>query len=340
MVPNRDIGWHGGNDYIYAHAIGIEHVGYAIEGANWYTDAMYQASAQLVRHLARLYDIPLDRGHIIGHDEIPGRLPQHQALMHWDPGPFWDWGRYMALLQAPLEQAAAPPDSTIVTIQPDFATNTPPLTYCYPGSGCGAVPPQGANFVYLHTAPDSSAPLVSNPYLNSTPTDASNWANKALAGQQFYRIDRQGDWDAVFFGGQRAWLYNPDQRNTTPGTGILVTPAAGRGAIPAYGYPFPEAEAYPPGSESLPTYGYRYGSDFAHTPAAAPAPLYEIPAGQVYVATDRVNSQYVSIPYAPTRDAAAATIVNGQREYYQIFFHHRFVYVSADDMDVLDCSAS
>lgn len=334
MVPTRDIAWHGGNDYVYSHAIGIEHVGYAIEGATWYTNEMYQASARLVRHLASQYHIPLDRGHIIGHDEIPGRLPQHQALMHWDPGPFWDWGRYMALLSAPINRANPPAASQLVAINPNFATHRPPLTYCYPASGCRAVPAQGANFVYLHTQPDHNAPLISNPYLGGAPTDASNLSNKAMAGQQFYRVERQGDWDALFFGGQKAWFYNPNQMYTAPITGTLITPAAGRPSIPVYGYPYPEPEAYPPGSEHLPAYGYRYGSGFVHTPAAPIVPIYEIPAGQFYSAIDQMPGQFVSVPYAASRDTAAALIVNGQIGYYQIFFNHRFGYVRASDVAV------
>jgi N-acetyl-anhydromuramyl-L-alanine amidase AmpD len=338
MLPTHDIGWHGGNSYVYNHAIGIEHIGFAIEGNEWYTDEMYAASAQLVRYLADRYDIPLDRAHIIGHDEIPGRTPRHQAAMHWDPGPFWDWDRYMALMGAPLTDPAAPANSNLVALRADFATNRPPMTYCYPGGGCGAVPEQGANFAYVRAAPDFNAPLLTDPYLGGRPTDAPYWASKLMAGQLVYRAGRQGEWDAVYFGGQLGWLYNPGGSVTTPAQGLLVTPKTGRASIPAFGHPYPEAEAFPPGAQALPRYGYRYPTDFAYAPGDDMVPLYQIPAGQVYAAaTAPVQARYVSIPYAPDRAAATSLIVNGQTEYYQVYYNHRFVFVRAADVDVLAC---
>lgn len=339
MVPTRDIGWHGGNSYVYDHAIGIEHIGYAIEGNEWYTDAMYTASARLVRYLAERYDIPLDRTHIIGHDEIPGRTPRHQAAMHWDPGPFWNWERYMELIGAPLNQPSAPTTSNLLTITPNFDSNRPPMTYCYPGSGCRAVPEQSANFVYVYSSPDFAAPLLTDAHQGGSPTDASYWGSKLMAGQQVYRVGRQGDWDAIYFGGQLGWFYNPAESNTTPASGILIMPRQGRTTIPAYGHPYIEPEAFPPGSANLPRYGYRFPEDYAYAPGDAPVPLYEIPAGQVYVAADQVvQGQYVSTPYAPNRAAANVLIVDGQTTYYQVAFNHRFVYLRADDVDVLTCA--
>ena len=52
------------------------------------------------------YDLPVDRNHIIGHVEVPG-------TDHTDPGPHWDWDRYIPLVRKAAEQAAktasAPP---------------------------------------------------------------------------------------------------------------------------------------------------------------------------------------------------------------------------------------
>jgi len=56
------------------HSIGIEHEGYLAHGHRWYTEAQYQSSAKLVRNLAARFNIPLDRDHIIGHEEIPARI--------------------------------------------------------------------------------------------------------------------------------------------------------------------------------------------------------------------------------------------------------------------------
>jgi len=54
---------------------------------------MYRASAALTAEICKRYGIPRDRRHIIGHVEIPG-------ARHTDPGRFWDWNRYMALVAA------------------------------------------------------------------------------------------------------------------------------------------------------------------------------------------------------------------------------------------------
>ncbi len=87
MVRNKNVAWHAGNWYFNMHAIGVEHEGVAIEGATWYTEQMYRASARLVRYLAARYNIPLDRAHIIGHDEIPGPTPTQQAGHALGPRP-------------------------------------------------------------------------------------------------------------------------------------------------------------------------------------------------------------------------------------------------------------
>ena len=72
MMPVGDIAWDTGNESFYQHSIGIEQEGFAIDGHTWYTGAMYQATAKLVKYLAKRFGIPLDRAHILGHDNIPG----------------------------------------------------------------------------------------------------------------------------------------------------------------------------------------------------------------------------------------------------------------------------
>lgn len=75
-------------------SIGIEHEGYVEAGARWYSDELYRASARLVRDVARRHQIPLDRNHILGHGESP------DCSDHTDPGPAWDWDRFMAQVRA------------------------------------------------------------------------------------------------------------------------------------------------------------------------------------------------------------------------------------------------
>ncbi len=322
MVPTQDVAHHAGNWYVNTHALGIEHEGIALEGATWYSEPLYQASARLVRYLAEKYDVPLDRAHIIGHDEVPGLTPDDQTRQHWDPGPFWDWAHYLELLDAPLKPGA---DSRIVTIAPRFAANTPAVSRRCDASGCDDLPAQAANFVYLRQAPSFSAPLIADAALTTlqtTPgqgtTRADDWGDKAVTGQQFYLADSRGDWDAIWFGGQKAWFYNPGRASTLSGHGTLVSPREGRSAIPVFGAAYPEATAYPPNVTPVPI-----------------VPLdYSISAGQVYVATGVVPTDYYdAMTYAT--DPSGYAVVKGRIQYYQIFFNHRLAFVRADDVDTL-----
>jgi hypothetical protein len=103
------------------------------------------------------------------------------------------------------------------------------------------------------------------------------------------------------------------------GQGTLVTPRAGLDAIPVYGRAYPEASAYPAGI----------------SPQAIVPLQYTIPAGQIYVAKDRMRADYY---YAPTYtlNPADHTVVEGQTQYYEIFFNHRISYLMASDVRVVD----
>jgi hypothetical protein len=72
MVPAEHVAWHAGNWYVSAHSVGVEHEGVAIQGAAWYNEQLYHSSARLVRYLAKRFNVPIDRNHIVGHDNIPG----------------------------------------------------------------------------------------------------------------------------------------------------------------------------------------------------------------------------------------------------------------------------
>jgi N-acetyl-anhydromuramyl-L-alanine amidase AmpD len=101
LVPVTDVAWHAGNGRWNLHSIGIEHEGWADRRGS-YTRAEYQASAKLVAYLAHRWGVPLDRRHIVGHDEVPD--PYHRGLYggvshHTDPGPYWNWRYYMKLVR-------------------------------------------------------------------------------------------------------------------------------------------------------------------------------------------------------------------------------------------------
>lgn len=87
-VRNKNIAWHAGNWRYNCHSIGIEHAGYV---SGYFTRAMYRASARLTAWNCKKHRIPIDRTHIIGHYQVPGSD-------HTDPGPHWNWKRYMHLV--------------------------------------------------------------------------------------------------------------------------------------------------------------------------------------------------------------------------------------------------
>jgi N-acetyl-anhydromuramyl-L-alanine amidase AmpD len=88
MVDEKDIAWHARS--FNTNGIGVEHEGYA-DQTGWYTDAMYRASAALVKNICTRYGIPMDRDHILAHSELWGNT-------HTDPGKNWDWNYYMSLI--------------------------------------------------------------------------------------------------------------------------------------------------------------------------------------------------------------------------------------------------
>jgi N-acetylmuramoyl-L-alanine amidase len=83
--------------------IGVEHIGFAVAPAGYFTQELYERSADLVGWIAWKYDIPVDRAHILGHDNIPNSVGD-EHVQHWDPGPAWDWPYYMALVHQAYER--------------------------------------------------------------------------------------------------------------------------------------------------------------------------------------------------------------------------------------------
>ncbi len=64
---------------------------------------MYRSSAKLSAYMAKKYDIPVDRAHIIGHNKGP--YPND----HYDPGNGWDWDKYMAYVRNCLKSLKSGP---------------------------------------------------------------------------------------------------------------------------------------------------------------------------------------------------------------------------------------
>lgn len=105
MVLEEDKGWHVGSENPYT--IGYEHEGY-VDNAAWYTEEMYNSSADLSRDIVNSgYGIPPLRTYygvsttgtnllggctkIKGHQHYPNQT-------HTDPGINWNWEKYYQLI--------------------------------------------------------------------------------------------------------------------------------------------------------------------------------------------------------------------------------------------------
>ncbi len=323
-VKTKDVAWQAGNWYVNMHSVGIEHEGFAKTGAAWYSETMYRNSAKLVRYLAKKNDIPLDRAHILGHDQVPGTVPARVKEMHWDPGPFWDWEHYFDLLGAPIYGHSIFPvkAGSIVTIKPGFADNPQVMTGC----ATAGVPcqEQGSNFVYLRQAPDDNAPLVKDiglrPDGSNSTTQVSDIGARAAAGAQYVVAQRQGDWVGVWYLGAIGWFKSPRSApDAFAKPGAVVTPKKGKVSVPVYGRAYPEESAYP-----------------ADIPYQAVTPMqYSIGAGQAYALGDASiqTDYYRSVTFDVTAPGDHVQVV-GKDRYYQIWFGHRMHYVRAADVDI------
>ncbi|MDJ0379481.1 N-acetylmuramoyl-L-alanine amidase [Streptomyces sp. G-G2] len=94
LVRELDVAFHAGSRAMNERSVGIEHEGFVTRRED-FTEAMYAASARLAADVCRRYGIPADRTHLLGHSEVPG-------ADHTDPGPYWDWDRYLRMVGALL----------------------------------------------------------------------------------------------------------------------------------------------------------------------------------------------------------------------------------------------
>ncbi|MEW2044834.1 N-acetylmuramoyl-L-alanine amidase [Streptomyces sp. NPDC005476] len=322
MVPLKDLAFHAGNYSTNMHSVGIEHEGYAAHGATWYTEAQYEATADLVTYLAGRFGIPLDRQHVIGHDNVVGPTSGTVSGMHWDPGPSWDWEHFMALLGAPVTGQHGVGDAgSVVTIAPGFADNRQSVQICPADDPTGAITTctrgeQPSNFVYLRTAPSDAAPLFGDQAVHpgAAGTDRiSDWGSTAQAGQQFVVADKSGDWTAIWYSGTQVWFDNPGGANTVPAHGVTVVESGRTPSDPpvkVYGSSYPDAAEYPTGLSPS---------------TQAPLSMYTIPSGQAYVAT---------APAAPTDDyfKSSGIVVIGGKSMYTIQYNHRTALVYEGDV--------
>ncbi|WP_166845596.1 N-acetylmuramoyl-L-alanine amidase [Isoptericola sp. BMS4] len=325
-----DVGWHAGNWYMNMHSIGLEHEGWA-GSAGWFTEAMYQTSAELVAYLADKYDVPVDRAHIIGHDQVPGILPGYTKNVHWDPGPYWDWDHYMELVGAPAGGGLTPTtdvhDGDVVEVVAGYDAN--PVTGCEvasPGSE-PCVEGAGTNFVLAYQEPSLDAPYARDPGWKPGGADGTTYASdvsaRVTSGHKLVVEEVRGDWLGVWWAGSLVWLHNPAERPVVvPSTGQTVT-VTGDEAAGVYGRAYPEEAAYEP---------------YPGIPVQAVVPIeYTIGTDQTYVVSDAdVSTDYYRATTFDGSGPGDRTDVRGEREYYQLWYAHKQVFAMADELALHD----
>ncbi len=88
LVHDQDTAWHAQSHNPYS--VGIEHAGWYTDG--WFPDSMYRNSAWIPAWRCYLFNFgACDRWTILGHSELGQGKP--------DPGPAWDWARYITCVQ-------------------------------------------------------------------------------------------------------------------------------------------------------------------------------------------------------------------------------------------------
>lgn len=127
MVREQYYAWHVLCWNLYC--FGTEHEGFASNPA-WYSYEMYRNSSGLQRHLLDTWSItPRDRNHVVGHNEWQNAAWRTYATnafginatcnTHTDPGQYWDWGYFMALINnQPWDDDDSPVISVPATINP------------------------------------------------------------------------------------------------------------------------------------------------------------------------------------------------------------------------------
>jgi N-acetyl-anhydromuramyl-L-alanine amidase AmpD len=189
MVREADKAWHVGTENPYT--IGIEHEGY-INNPSWYTAAMYNASAALVRNICQRRSIPANSTWF--GDACTGstsaclvksciRIKAHQQYVnqsHTDVGPNWDWNRYYQLVAGPtytIHQTVTAPSGTIydpggasgdysnnqrhfIKIAPPGATSITLTFQQFSLENNFSASTKGGDYLYIYDGDTTTAPLL------------------------------------------------------------------------------------------------------------------------------------------------------------------------------------
>lgn len=171
MVAPENVAWHAGNWDMNCRSLGIEQEAY-IEDAATYTEPMMRALADQILEWSARYHVPLDRAHLLGHDNVAAPTREKAAGMHRDPGWYFDWEDLFRRLGVKSESGL-------------------PVTA---GQGIKIT----SNYVDLYQQPTLEDEVI------GIKTDPSSY--RASYGEEFVCVAQQDDWIAINFDGQLAWL--------------------------------------------------------------------------------------------------------------------------------------
>jgi hypothetical protein len=278
MVKLKDVAWTAGNWWYNMHFIQLEVAGFASQPSS-YTAAARNSAAILTKWHSQKFQFPINRATVHGHDNVPGTRDNNVPTQHVDPGPFWNWQNFMGMLSAPVVPKGNMLTSKMVTIAPLWPLSRETVTGC---SISNDVPPpcvpagsHNTNFVYLRSAPDANAPLITDVLTGQGSTDIENRSARAFYGNTFVVADRKvtktGIWFKIWFSGQGAWFYSPYSAPTAFAAKGSCAKPKGTDAVPVYGRPLPELSEWP--------------ADFTPPAGSQPAPTtlsYTVAAGQCY----------------------------------------------------------
>jgi N-acetyl-anhydromuramyl-L-alanine amidase AmpD len=213
MVLEKDRAWHVADHNYYT--IGIEHEGF-VNDASWYTNAMYNSSAALVRDICRDNNIDPTKAYrgasTSGYDPLPVTVrikghhhyTQNTTDKHTDPGINWNYVKYYDLINPPAfittvafsvkdqntglavastSVKVTKPDGTTSTVTTDangklsYGMNAGKYTFAFTKSGYTAL----TTFFTGSTAEDK---ITANINLNSTSSarTATNGSSLVSAG--------------------------------------------------------------------------------------------------------------------------------------------------------------
>jgi len=331
QVPTSGYAYDVANSWFNTHFVQIEIVGYA-EDCSTITPAAFETLKKLNRFLIPRFGILPSAATINGHDTVPGRTTTQMRQRHWDPGTCFPWTKVLSDSYAPIVQTGLN-GSSVITIRSDDTHQT--VLDC-PGldasknplfTGCQPAPAgQKTNFLHVYTAPSTSSPLISDPYLHpdgSAGTIAEqDWGDKALTGHSYPVLARQDGWTKIQFGPRVGWI-QANSTNTVPTLPLTITPK-GTAPVAVYGVPIPEASA--PGWAQIPY-------DFV---PQTPLTQYTVQPGQrLPLAALPVRSDY---PEGCNRTDCSGpgdrTVVIGSEQFYAIWYGHFIVFVKKADVSV------